>query len=625
MKTFIRLSLLLALVSVAHAANRASSSYTVQTIVVPGSSYDVSFRVAWFCDDFPQISAPGQVQLIDAGGQQVAQAAASIYEGFGPSYTASGSTSVSDLSWSVARYTTGGEVADGELSATWHLTGLAPGTYTLRLWHYVSWDNRYQATTVWTNTAFLSGSVPAPTNTAPTISWTSNPGNAGSGQGYTISAHAHDDNGNLTQVNVWKNGQPFAFAGGGNGTDGDSGNPTSDTGPQTVTFTAQAVDGDGATSPVITHIITIDAPVNNPPAVTLLSPGGQIVTAGTTLTISSHATDPDGNITGHNLDIQRPAGDWNWQGGFATGEPYQGGPVGTGADSTRTASFAFSDVGTYYVRSAANDGSGWYHSATVAITVVAPPPVQYSLVTSAGAGGTVSPGGTYNAGTVVAVTATPDGTHDIAGWSGDAAGTGNPVAVLLDRSKAVQANFSPKVFALTTSATAGGGVTPGGIYPYGTSITISATPDATHRFIGWAGDASGTAPSILLTLTSPLNVQAVFTNRTAQVITFPSPGNQPVGAPSLALGGSASSGLPVTYTVLSGPAAVTGNQLTITGPGSVTVQANQPGDVTYLPAPSVNQTFNAVTAALLKYRPASRTLLQANAEARTAPFVLEKP
>ena len=47
-------------------------------------------------------------------------------------------------------------------------------------------------------------------------------------------------------------GAPFAFAGGGNGTDGDSGNPTSDTGPQTVTFTAQAVDGDGATSPVIT-------------------------------------------------------------------------------------------------------------------------------------------------------------------------------------------------------------------------------------------------------------------------------------------------------------------------------------------------------------------------------------
>jgi hypothetical protein len=79
--------------------------------------------------------------------------------------------------------------------------------------------------------------------------------------------------GNLAQVNVWKNGQPFAFAGGGNGTDGDSGNATSDSGPQTVTFTAQAVDADGATSPVITHVVTINAPVNTPPSVTLAGAG----------------------------------------------------------------------------------------------------------------------------------------------------------------------------------------------------------------------------------------------------------------------------------------------------------------------------------------------------------------
>lgn len=624
MKTILRLFLLLAAVAGAHAANRASSSYTVQTITVPGSAYDVSFHVNWFCDDFPQISAPGQVQLFNSSGQKIAEVAASVYSD-GPAYTTTSQSSVSDLNWWVAVYTSGGEVADGELSATWHLTGLTPGTYTLRLWRYTSWDSQYLATTVWTTTSFLSGSVPAPTNAAPTISWTSNPGNAGSGQGYTISAHAHDAEGNLTQVNVWKNGQPFAFAGGGNGTDGDSGNPTSDTGPQTVTFTAQAVDSDGATSPVITHVVTIDAPSNNPPSVTLISPGAQTVTAGSALTITSHATDADGNITGHNLDIQRPAGDWNFQGGFATGEPYQGGPVGSGGDSTRSASFTFTDVGTYYVRSAADDGSGWVHSATVAITVVAPPPVQYSLATSAGAGGTVSPGGNYNAGTVVAVTATPDGTHDFAGWSGDAAGTGNPVAVLLDRSKTVQANFAPKVYALTTSATTGGGVTPGGSYPYGTSITISATPDPTHRFIGWSGDASGTAPSILLTLTAPLNVQAVFTSKTAQVITFASPGNQPVGAPAFMLGGSASSGLPVFYTVVTGPATISGNQLTITGPGSVTVQASQPGDATYLSAPSVSQTFNAVTAALLKYRPTGRTLLQDSAATGAAPFVLEKP
>lgn len=462
-------------------------------------------------------------------------------------------------------------------------------------------------------------------NQAPSIVWTATPGNAATAQAYTVSARGHDDDGNLTQVNIWKNGQPFSFAGGGNGTDGDSSNPSTDTGSQTITFTAQAVDAAGATSPVITQVVTINAPVNTPPTVTLLSPAGQTITAGTTLTITGHATDPDGNITAHNLDIQRPAGDWNFQGGFAAGAPYQGGPVGSGADSTRSANFTFTDVGTYQVRSAANDGSGWVQSATSTITVVAPPPVQYSFVTTAGSGGTVSPGGIYNAGTVVTVSATPDSTHDFTGWSGDAAGTSNPVGLTLDRNKSVQANFALKLFGLTTSATTGGTVTPGGSYPYGTSVTISAAPDATHRFIGWAGDASGSVTSILVTLTGPLNVQAVFIIKTAQTITFASPGNQPVGAPAFTLDGSASSGLPVTYVVLSGPATITGNQLQLTGPGSVTVQVSQPGDATYLPAANVIQTFNAVAAAFVKYRPTSRTLFQTNATTGTTPFVLEKP
>ena len=594
---------------------------TTQTVSIPAGGYTVSFSVNWFGDDYPLSSAPGRIELRDGGGNLLGRVTASHYQTTGVNANASLGYLTDVVSW-VNIYAADGSPADGQLNAQWHISGVPAGTYTLRFFEYSTWANWLQATRVWTETTFLDGWA---AGSAPTITWTNAPTSAASGAVYTVSAQGHDADGNLTQVNVWKNGQPFAFAGGGNGTDGDSGNTTSDTGPQTVTFTAQAVASDGETSPVITHTVSIGAPVNTPPTVALVAPGAQTITAGTSLTISSRATDPDGNITGHNLDIQRPAGDWNFQGGFATGEPFQGGPVGSGADSTRSAGFTFTDVGTYYVRSAANDGSGWVQSATVAIMVVAPPPVQYSLVTSAGAGGTVSPGGTYNAGTVVTVTATPDGTHDFAGWSGDAGSTSSPVSVLVDRNKAVQANFSLKVFALTTSATTGGGVTPGGSYPYGTSITVSATPDATHRFIGWAGDVSGTAPSILVTLTAPLNVQAVFTNKAAQTVTFPSPGNQPVATPAFALGGSASSGLPVIYTVLSGPATISGNQLTITGPGSVTVQASQPGDAVYLPASSVIRTFNAVATALLKYRPNGRTLLQANAATGTAPFVLEKP
>jgi hypothetical protein len=509
----------------ARAASNTGGTYATRTFSIVGSAYDVSFEIHWWSDDFPMYSAPGRIELFDSSGNFVGRVVASDYEGSGPSVSVSGGGSVDQVVSNIGRYA-GGTPADGLLSGVWHITGLSPGSYQLRLWRYQTWDTSYSATTIWTIASMISGAEPGPTNASPSV--------------------------------------------------------------------------------------------------TLLSPGDQTVTAGTTLTITSHATDADGNIASHNLDIQRPGGDWNFQGGFATGEPFQGGPVGSAGDSTRSANFTFTDVGTYYVRSAADDGTGWVQSATVAITVVAPPAVQYSLATDSSGGGSVSPGGTYDAGTVVYITATPDSTHDFAGWSGDATGMSNPVGVSIDRPKSVVANFSPKLFALVTSATVGGGVTLGGSYPYGTSVTVSATPDSTHRFIGWAGDAAGAATSIVLTVTNPLNVQAVFGDKTSQTIAFPSPGNQPAPG-SFVLGGNTSSGLPLNYAVLSGPAILSGNTLQIVGPGAITVQASQPGNSVYLPAPSISRTFNAVASASVKYRPAGRTIFQAAATSGAAPFVLEKP
>lgn len=76
-----------------------------------------------------------------------------------------------------------------------------------------------------------------------------------------------------------------------------------------------------------------------------------------------------------------------------------------------------------------------------------------------------------------------------------------------------------------------------------------------------------------------------------QIITFNNPGNQVYSGSPLPLTATASSGLTVTYTVISGNAVVTGGNVITTGAGNITVQANQAGNANYSAAVPVQQTF----------------------------------
>jgi hypothetical protein len=78
---------------------------------------------------------------------------------------------------------------------------------------------------------------------------------------------------------------------------------------------------------------------------------------------------------------------------------------------------------------------------------------------------------------------------------------------------------------------------------------------------------------------------------TKQTITFPTIATQTLGAAPFAINATASSGLAVTYTVVSGPATVSGNMVTLTGAGPVTIQASQAGNSTYAAAVAVSKTF----------------------------------
>ncbi len=81
--------------------------------------------------------------------------------------------------------------------------------------------------------------------------------------------------------------------------------------------------------------------------------------------------------------------------------------------------------------------------------------------------------------------------------------------------------------------------------------------------------------------------------RLPQTISFAPAATGRFPGPPLGLSAMATSGLPVGFAVLSGPATVQGSQLTLTGTGPLVVRASQPGNALWLPAPDVTATINA--------------------------------
>lgn len=86
----------------------------------------------------------------------------------------------------------------------------------------------------------------------------------------------------------------------------------------------------------------------------------------------------------------------------------------------------------------------------------------------------------------------------------------------------------------------------------------------------------------------------VVAEKSSQTITFPAIADQVwMGSVlNVTLAASATSGLPVAYSVLSGPATVFGTTLTVTGTGTVLVAADQAGNADFLVAPRATKSFS---------------------------------
>ena len=124
-------------------------------------------------------------------------------------------------------------------------------------------------------------------------------------------------------------------------------------------------------------------------------------------------------------------------------------------------------------------------------------------------------------------------------------------------------------------------------------VAISGATSATLSLLNVQFNQAGSY-SVLITnsygsVTS--NVAALTVNQLSQTITFSGLGNKLVDDAPFAVSATSSSGLAVSFSIVSGPATLSGNTITLTGVGSVTVRASQAGDATYSAAVPVDRSF----------------------------------
>jgi hypothetical protein len=298
------------------------------------------------------------------------------------------------------------------------------------------------------------------------------------------------------------------------------------------------------------------------PMVILTNPvNGSTFTAPATIALAATASDIDGTITRVEF----------WTGTTMltadTSSPYAHSWTGVAA-------------GTYSVRAVAYDNDAMTSTST-AVTVYVHPYVSPNQPPTVSLTSPMT-GSSYTAPADIALTATaadPDGTiasvrfyrgstllnADTASpyeytWTNVSSGTYQLRAVAQDNQGATSTSTVVTVTVLSSSTPAvwytltatanpanGGTVTPAsGTYLAGSQIQVTATPNANYTFATWSGDASGTNPTVTLTMDSDKSITANFTyvppvNQPPVVnITAPSPGARYSAPASIAVSATAS-------------------------------------------------------------------------------------
>ena len=189
-------------------------------------------------------------------------------------------------------------------------------------------------------------------------------------------------------------------------------------------------------------------------------------------------------------------------------------------------------------------------------------PPTYTLEVTQAANGSISGAGVYQRATEATLEANPEPGYLFSGWTGDAAGTDNPLVILMDQNLTVGATFEAdqrdpdqdglsnyeeiviqgtdpdnadsdgdgfgdglevsngsnpndsQVFPtrlLSIGDSENGSVTGAGVYPLGSAAVLEASPNPGYLFGGWIGDAAGDNNPLTLSMSANQSVAALFT------------------------------------------------------------------------------------------------------------------
>ena len=149
---------------------------------------------------------------------------------------------------------------------------------------------------------------------------------------------------------------------------------------------------------------------------------------------------------------------------------------------------------------------------TLVANFVITPPSQFTINLSAAPAisGSTSGAGTFNAGSSKTVIATPSVGYTFVNWTAAGVAVSNNASYtfVLDANKTLVANFiiTPPIgytISLSSNPTIGGSTSGAGTFDFGTSKTVTATPNAGYTFVNWT--AAGVAVSNNASYTFVLN------------------------------------------------------------------------------------------------------------------------